>query len=245
MRTSEQINEIAAAMATAQGNIKPAMKDATNPAFRSKYADLSAIWEAIRGPLAANKIAVWQEAELTEAGVAVTTRLAHASGQWVEFGPLTVPCSKRDAHGVGSATTYAKRYAIAAVVGVVSDDDDDGNAAVQKPAPGVEIVAPKPTTQTVIPAGAVLLKKTEQKATPTGKPYWLLVLSTGEEVIEWKEQQAIFAEQACQNGEPVIITTSGGQWDGKPVVRTILRADQLAPKKTAVKKELAAADIAF
>jgi hypothetical protein len=71
----------------------------------------------------------------------------------------------------------------------------------------------------------------------------MLVLSTGEEVIEWKEQQAIFAEQAAQDGTPVIITTSGGQWDGKPVVRTIFRADAVTPKKK--QTELAAADVAF
>jgi hypothetical protein len=245
MRTSEQINEIAEAMALAQAEIKPATKDAVNPAYRSKYADLTAVWSAIRGPLSKHKIAVWQDTELVaDVGVAVTTRLAHASGQWVEFGPLTVPCAKKDAHGVGSAASYAKRYAIAAAVGVVAEDDDDGNEASQKPAPPVETTAPRTTRP--IPTGAVLLQKTEQHKTSAGKPYWLLVLTTGEEIIEWKEQQAIFAEQACQDGLPVVITTSGGQWDGKPVVRTILRADQIdKPKKKTETKELTAEEIPF
>jgi hypothetical protein len=72
---------------------------------------------------------VVQDASLCDRGVSVTTRLIHSSGQWIEFGPLTVPMSKQDAHGVGSATTYARRYGLSAALGIVADDDD-GNAAV-------------------------------------------------------------------------------------------------------------------
>lgn len=131
MTTSEQINELADALAKAQATIKPALKDATNPHFKSKYADLTAVWEVIRGPLSSNGIAAVQEAVTMDDGVAVMTRLIHKSGQWIEFGPLTVPAMKRDAHGVGSATSYAKRYALSAAVGVVADEDDDGNAAAK------------------------------------------------------------------------------------------------------------------
>lgn len=129
MRTSEQINELATALAKAQAAMQPAVKDAVNPAFRSKYADLAAVWDACRKPLTSNGIATMQDVEATEAGIAVTTRLVHTSGQWVEFGPLVVPLTKRDAHGVGSATSYGKRYGLSAAVGIVSDDDD-GNGAV-------------------------------------------------------------------------------------------------------------------
>lgn len=130
MRTSDQINDIAAALAKAQGAMRPALKDATNPHFKSKYADLAANVEAAREPLSANGLAVLQEATTTERGIAVATRIVHSSGQWIEFDPLTVPLSKADAHGVGSATTYARRYALGAALGLVADDDD-GNAAVQ------------------------------------------------------------------------------------------------------------------
>lgn len=130
MKTSDAINEIAAASAKAQAAMRPAIKDATNPAYRSKYADLAAVWEACRGPLTGNGITVWQDVTSEENGIAVTTRLVHSSGQWVEFGPLTVPLAKRDAHGVGSATSYGKRYALAAAIGVIAEEDDDGNAAV-------------------------------------------------------------------------------------------------------------------
>lgn len=131
MTTSPTINEIAGALAKAQAAIKPAIKDATNPHFKSRYADLTSVWDAIRGPLSANGIAAVQEAVTVDDGVAVMTRLIHSSGQWLEFGPLTVPAAKRDAHGVGSATSYAKRYALSAAVGVVSDEDDDDNAAAK------------------------------------------------------------------------------------------------------------------
>lgn len=141
MTTSEQINEIATACAKAQAALRPALKDATNPAFKSKYSDLSSIVEAAK-VYAAHGVAIWQDATSSEAGVAVVTRLAHTSGQWVEFGPFMVPTAKKDAHGIGSATTYAKRYALSAAGLIASDEDDDGNAATQRPHPPAKVSAP-------------------------------------------------------------------------------------------------------
>lgn len=129
MRTSEQINELATACAKAQQVLKPAAKDAVNPAFKSKYADLASVTEATR-VYAAHGVAVFQDAISNETGVAVETRLVHTSGQWIEFGPLMVPMAKKDAHGLGSATTYAKRYALQAALQIAADEDDDANAAV-------------------------------------------------------------------------------------------------------------------
>ncbi len=134
MNTSLEINDIAAALAKAQAAMKPAIKDANNPAFKSKYADLTAVWESCRGPLTANGIAVVQDVTMVGDKVAVTTRLVHSGGQWMEFGPLPVPSMKQDAHGVGSATSYARRYALSAAVGIVADDDD-GNGAVGQAQP--------------------------------------------------------------------------------------------------------------
>ena len=160
MRTSEQIHEIATALAKAQAAMKPAIKDAINPAFRSTYADLTAVWEACRAPLTSHGIAVLQDVESTVDGIAVTTRLVHSSGQWVECGPLVVPLAKHDAHGVGSATSYAKRYALSAAVGIVSDDDDGtaavasavpAKAAVEKPRP-VDSRPPAPKPEPLITA---------------------------------------------------------------------------------------------
>jgi hypothetical protein len=130
MKTSEQIIEISKAMNLAQREMRPAIKDSTNPHFRSKYSDLASVMEAIREPIGNNGLSIWQDATLEESGVSVTTRIVHVSGQWVEFGPLTIPLGKKDAHAVGSACSYGKRYALCAALGVVSDDDDDGNKAV-------------------------------------------------------------------------------------------------------------------
>lgn len=144
MRTSDSINDLSAAMAAAQGAMKPAVKDATNPHFKSKYADLASIFEAVREPFAKNGLSVWQELGNAEGGVTVTTRLVHKSGQWVEFGPLYVPAGKQDAQGLGSAATYARRYGLASALGVCADEDDDGNAASQgggKPLPGPKAAA--------------------------------------------------------------------------------------------------------
>lgn len=129
MKTSESIKELAAAMVKVQKSMRPASKDALNPHFKSKYADLSSVWEACRGPLNDNNITVWQNVTSDEKSVSVFTLLVHTSGEWVEFGPLSVPLTKMSAHEVGSATSYGKRYALAAAIGVVSEEDDDGNAA--------------------------------------------------------------------------------------------------------------------
>jgi len=129
MITSEQINEIAKAMSLAQAIMKPAEKDSVNPHFKSRYSDLSSSWESIRKPITDNGLSVWQDVTSTDAGIAITTRVVHCSGQWIEFGPLNIPTIKKDAQGFGSAITYGKRYALCAAMGIVADDDDDGNEA--------------------------------------------------------------------------------------------------------------------
>lgn len=129
MKRSENIIEIAKAMNLAQKEMRPASKDSTNPHFRSKYSDLASVMEAIREPIGNNGLSILQEATLNENGVSVTTLILHNSGQWIELDPLTIPVGRRDAHSVGSACSYGKRYALCAALGVVSDDDD-GNQAV-------------------------------------------------------------------------------------------------------------------
>jgi len=128
MEMSEQIGELAKALSVAQGQIKGAMKDSSNPFFKSKYADLSSVWEACRGPLSANGLSVIQTTcDAPNGGVTVVTTLAHLSGQWVR-GSLTLMPKDQSPQGYGSAITYSRRYALAAIVGV-APEDDDGNAA--------------------------------------------------------------------------------------------------------------------
>jgi hypothetical protein len=147
MQTSETINEIAAAGAKAQAEMKAALKERKNEAFKgSKYADLSAVMEAAK-PYAHHGISIWQDALVTDAGVSVTTHLFHTSGQWMQFGPFVMPFKQRDAYGVGSATTYAKRYSLCAALAISADDDDDGagadNGSTSKPASFDPPVAPE------------------------------------------------------------------------------------------------------
>lgn len=128
---SEQINDLAAALAKAQAALKPALKDATNPHFKSRYADLSAVWEACRAPLSTNGLSVVQmPTDSTEGRVALTTVLMHTSGQYIGT-TVSTRLQQDSAQGVGSALTYLRRYALAALVGIVADEDDDGNAASQ------------------------------------------------------------------------------------------------------------------
>lgn len=129
MKNSETINELATAMSKAQAQMKPALKDSINPHFKSKFSNLTSVWESMRIPFTSNGLTVWQDITTCDKTVSVTTKVVHSSGQWVEFGPLTIPLAKFDAQGVGSATSYAKRYALCAALGIVSDDDDDGEAA--------------------------------------------------------------------------------------------------------------------
>lgn len=128
MRQSEQVNEIAAALAVAQGKIKSALKGNVNPHFKSKYADLAAVKEACGDALSANGIAVVQAHGFEGDRFILTTRLIHKSGQWLESQYLIKPV-KDDPQGYASATTYARRISLSSMVGVVADEDDDGNAA--------------------------------------------------------------------------------------------------------------------
>lgn len=111
-----------------QAAIKPAVKDATNPAFRTKYADLSAVWEAVRGPLAEHGFSVIQSPDFEGQDVWLKTTVLHKGGEKME-GRYPLRPVKQDPQGFGSALTYAKRYSLAAMLGVVADEDDDGNAA--------------------------------------------------------------------------------------------------------------------
>lgn len=123
MQHSEQLNELAAALAKAQGAMGGALKDSANPFFKSKYADLESVWSACRKSLAENGLSVVQGVSGTETGVTVTTTLLHSSGQWMRD---TLPLQPKDMgpQGIGSAITYGRRYALAAMVGVYQTDDD-------------------------------------------------------------------------------------------------------------------------
>ena len=129
------MKQIASALVKAQKAFGPALKTATNPHFKSRYADLAACVEAVIEGLNSAGIALVQRTSLDDNGVTVETVFVHESGEMLECGKLHVPAAKHDPQGYGSALTYARRYSLMAACGI-APEDDDGNAG-SKPAPKV------------------------------------------------------------------------------------------------------------
>lgn len=146
-----QLGKLAEALAKAQGQMKPAVKDSINPHFRSNYADLAACWSAIREPLSSNGLAVIQNVSSDQTGVTVETMLVHTSGEHIQS-RCWLPVAQKTPQAYGSAITYARRYSLAALVGL-SAEDDDGNAAsagwqtVHGFAPAPELPKPAPISE--------------------------------------------------------------------------------------------------
>jgi hypothetical protein len=118
------LDKLAAAMVKVQAALKPAVKLSENPYFKSKYADLNSVWTACREALTEHGLTVIQTTELMGEKLVLTTTLLHVSGQSVSGHYLINPVKATDPQSLGSAVTYARRYALAAIVGVVTEDDD-------------------------------------------------------------------------------------------------------------------------
>lgn len=129
-QTKIEASQLSAAMAKAFAEIEAATKGAVNPHFKSKYADLGAVIDAIKPPLIKHGLFFTQRSHPADNGVAVETVLHHASGEELSLGTLFVPANKQDAQGFGSALTYARRYGLMTAFGVPAEDDD-GNAAAR------------------------------------------------------------------------------------------------------------------
>lgn len=129
---SESIGALAAALSKAQADITGALKDSSNPFFKSKYADLASCWDACRKQLAANGLSVMQTTRMTEQGLMLVTTLAHSSGEWMA-GEMPVLTKDSSPQAQGSGITYARRYALAAIVGLAQIDDDAEAAQGRKP----------------------------------------------------------------------------------------------------------------
>lgn len=124
--------QIASSFIAAKKAFNPALKDKTNPAYKSKYADLGACIEAVDDSFLANGIVMYQETFEDQSGVTVETVLLHESGEMIRCGRLHVPAAKNEPQGYGSALTYARRYSLMAACGI-APEDDDGNSASRKP----------------------------------------------------------------------------------------------------------------
>lgn len=124
---SEKMSELAKALTEVQKIIKPALKDSPNPFYKSKYADLTSVWDACREALSKNGFSVIQTVQTSPKGAYLSTMLLHISGEWVS-GKCPLINQKGDMQGLGSSISYARRYGLASIVGVVSEDDDANSA---------------------------------------------------------------------------------------------------------------------
>jgi len=222
MNRSENIATLAAALCAAQAEIRGAAKDAENPLFRSKYATLASVWDACREPLTSNGLSIVQVPEATgEPGTCtLTTVLLHTSGEWLSS-TFTVPVLPQivnkgqdpvqSPQGYGSALTYARRYALSAMVGI-APDDDDGNAASQT-APARSFQPPRTEKPPLNRAAAI--RKIKELGGDVGHAE---TLSDDALVAYGKALKSLPEEQkaaAVVDGESVSVV---GLVDGKPFV---------------------------
>ncbi len=123
---SEEIKDFVSALAKAQGQMKAAAFNRTNPHFKNRYADFTSCMDTCRQPLSENGLAVMQYCETVEGKLYLITMIAHSSGQWFksQFPLIT---AKVDSQGIGSAMTYAKRYSLCSMLGIVADEDADSD----------------------------------------------------------------------------------------------------------------------
>ena len=145
MKTSESIVKLIAALAKAQAEMKPAVMDAKNSHFGNKYATFASIINACRDPLSKNGLAFVQILSTEDSSWYIETTLFHESGEWISSGKLKLILKDQTMQALGSAITYAKRYSLCAMLGIVADEDDDGQAASQEKTDQVQKVVQQKT----------------------------------------------------------------------------------------------------
>lgn len=181
---SESTAKIAKALAAAQAEMSNATLNKTNPHFKSRYADLAAIRDAAIPALAKHGLAVTQLPDVTEDGFMLVTRLMHESGEWISS-TYPLPTDLGKPQQMGSAQTYARRYSLAALVGISAEEDDDANAA--EAGGSKETVKPKtPKAETAKP------KSTPDAAAKVGQwveaqVAFLETITSTEEYDRWRE----------------------------------------------------------
>jgi hypothetical protein len=196
MNTSEQINEVAAALAKAQGELKNPAKAAENPHFRNRYADLAGGLDAIRPVLSRHGLALTQMTYMDGEMVMLETRLAHASGQWMR---ATYPVGRfpMKHQEVGSAITYARRYSGFAICGIAgADDDDDGNEAQKVDMRAAPKAAPAPQRISDDESAELLAEMQDSLAmceSPDSVKAWAVANKANKARLNAKHQEAISA----------------------------------------------------
>ena len=144
---SQEIDKLMPAAVKAWASIEAAVKNSTNPHLKNHYADLSSLMDAIKKPMADNGLAVFQPVSSMEGdlpGAIVETYIMHTSGQWM-MSSFSMVSNDRKPQAIGATITYARRYALGAMLGMVSEEDDDGNSGSGTTGPRQS--APRPTPQ--------------------------------------------------------------------------------------------------
>lgn len=139
--TSQTIAEIGKALAAAQGEMSGAKKDSANPFFKSRYSDLASVIGALRGPFSKHGIAHVQIPGSDTDGYFVDTLLIHSSGEWIK-GRIRMNPVREDPQGIGSVITYQRRYALQAMAGLESEDDDGNKASHSDSGPAKPALKP-------------------------------------------------------------------------------------------------------
>lgn len=173
MNKSESLKNLATALAKFQEEVKNPANTANNPFFKSKYAPLSDVLNLVRPILTKHGLSLIQSPSGNGTDIIVSTLLLHSSGEWIETEPLILKADKATAQGCGSAITYGRRYAISAVLGISSEDDDDGNHAT-----GNKEVREEPKAKKVYdtpPTGDDLISESQRKR--------LFALSKGQDQV--------------------------------------------------------------
>src|SRR5690625_4310273 len=127
MNKSDSVKNIGIALAKFQAEVKNPKNTADNPFYKSKYAPLQDVLNEVRPLLSKHGLSVIQSPSGDGENISVTTLLLHESGEWIEFDPLVLKAEKITPQGAGIAVTYGRRYSLSAVLGISSEDDDDGN----------------------------------------------------------------------------------------------------------------------
>jgi len=188
MPQSDSITHLSAALVSACGELRNPPCDRTNPAYHSRYATLASVLDTVRPVLAAHGLVVSQAVTTEQGRVCVETRILHKSGEWL----CSTASAAADANiqRMGGAITYLRRYTLTAMLGIVGDDDDDGESskAPQRPVKSAQRSAPPssrpdtpapPEPSTAVPAGyeRVWVHAVTAKEAKSGKPYWSVELS--------------------------------------------------------------------
>lgn len=162
---------LAAALAKANAEIQNPKFDKENPHFKSKFASLAAVRDAIVPHYAKHGLSVLQDLQNVADGVACFTTILHESGEERTFGPLVIASTKRDGQGTAAAGTYAKRIHLQAIACVVGDDDDDGEAAAGRDTGSKDLKGKPKGVTTVDPRGDLAGKADPVKVTEYAKRF--------------------------------------------------------------------------